>query len=602
MFLVLAAALIAAAAAPTGRFSPESYLEHVRYLASDELRGRGNGTPGLDKAAEYIAAQFQAAGLKPAGDGETYFQAFTLSTGSKLGRRNILTVEVGDTSKEAKMGEDYLPIGMGKESVIEGEVVFAGYGITAEDLDYDDYRDIDVAGKIVLVMAHTPREKDDSSPFGGQGMTMHGEDNTKAINAKYRQAKAILISQNPANHPDADRDLANPTWGSQVDELGIGTFRINRRLAQQILDTAGKSLLELQGEIDERMKPVSFPVEGLRIRIELDVEQVRSRVRNVAAMLPGQDPGVGDELVVIGAHYDHLGRGGRSSLQPSLIGEIHNGADDNASGTAGLIEVARALAAEPGPRKRSYLFIAFAGEELGLHGSVHWISSAGNSMEKIVAMLNMDMIGRPKENQLLLGGTGTSPAFPGLARSAASAAGLELKLSPSGYGRSDHQPFYSKGIPVLFFFSGLHSDYHSPSDDWDKIDAGGAVRILSMVHDVASALNGMDRRPQFTKVKEPEPPHGGGRGAGYGTWFGSVPDMTSEVEGVLFSDVRPGSPAAKAGLQGGDRMIRFAGKEIKNLMDFTFMLRTHKPGEIVEVVVIRDGSEFTVPVTLGIRR
>jgi len=602
MFMLVLASGISVGLTPSGRFSPASFLNHVKYLAGDDLQGRGNGTPGLEKAAEYIADHFQAAGLQPAGDDGTYFQAFTLSTGSKLGRRNSLTVEIHGSSITARLGEDFLPIGMGKDRLIEGEVVFVGYGITAEDRNYDDYRDFDVTDKIVLALAHEPRENDASSPFDGKTMTMHGEDNTKAINAKYRQAKAILITQDPANHPDAAKDLANPTWGTQVDELGIATFRISRNLAQRILDTGKNNLLGLQSEIDEHMAPKSFSIGGVRIRIELDVEQVRSEVRNVVAMLPGTDPQVGSELVVIGAHYDHLGRGGRSSMQPSLIGEIHNGADDNASGTAGLIELAGALGKDPSPKKRGYLFIAFAGEELGLNGSAYWTNNSGHSLGRIVAMLNMDMIGRPKENQLLISGTGTAPVFPGLTQRAASAAGLELKLSPSGYGRSDHQSFYSKGIPVLFFFSGLHSDYHRPSDDWDKIDAEGAVRVLTMVHSIASGLNRMETRPQFTKVKEPTPPGGGGGGTGYGTWFGSVPDMTSEVEGVLFSDVRPGSPAAKAGLRGGDKMIRFAGKDIKNLMDFTYMLRTYKPGDTVEVVVMRDGREVTVSVTLAIRR
>jgi len=599
--LLLCAGAAAAAFPASGRFNPQAYLQHVKYLAGDELGGRGNGTPELDKAAEYIASKFRAGGLLPgAGDG-THFQAFALNTGSELGPGNKLTFRINGQASQAVVREDFIPIGMGDKMVLEGEVVFAGYGITAQEYGYDDYKGVDLTDKIALVLAHEPGENDRSSPFDGAAMTMHGEDNTKAINAKYRQARAILIAQDPANHPDADQDLANPAWGTQVDELGIAAFRISRRLAQKLVGAHGHDFLGLQKQIDDKMAPRSFPLPGVRVRIDLDVKQVRREVRNVVAMLPGTDAHVKDEAVVLGAHYDHLGRGGRSSMEPSLIGQIHNGADDNASGTAGLLELAAALARDPAPRKRSYVFIAFAGEELGLNGSSHWTGHSGRPLDKIVAMINMDMIGRMGNDQVLIGGLGTSPLFPKLVGSAAAAVGLTVKSSPSGYGSSDHQSFYLKDIPVLFFFSGLHADYHRPSDDWDKINAEGATKILDMVYSIATELNGLGTRPQFTKVNEPtQPPVGGG--SGYGAYFGSVPDMTDEVSGVRFSDVRPNSPAAKAGLQGQDVLVRFAGKEIKNLQDFTYMLRTHKPGETVEIVVLRDGKPLTVQVTLESRR
>ncbi len=320
--------------------------------------------------------------------------------------------------------------------------------------------------------------------------------------------------------------------------------------------------------------------------------------------LPGTDAAVGAETVIVGAHYDHLGRGGRSSLSPSLIGQIHNGADDNASGTAGLIEIAAALARDPSPRRRGYVFIAFAGEELGLRGSGYWAAHPGRELAKVVAMLNMDMIGRSRNDQVILGGIGTSPAFAELVKTAGAENGLEVKGSQSGYGASDHTSFYTRNVPVLFFFSGLHADYHRPSDDWERINAGGATKILGMVYTIARRLNAMDARPQFTKVNEPLTTGSSGRGggSGYGAYFGSIPDMTAEVKGVRFSDVRPNSPAAKAGLRGEDILIRFAGKDVASLEDFSYVLRTHKPGDTVEVVVLRDGQPVTVQVTLDVRR
>jgi hypothetical protein len=580
-------------------FQPDAYLRHVKFLASDALLGRGNGTPELDKAADYIAAEFKVAGLQPAGDNGTYFQKFTLTTGGKLGPGNKMSVKLGSGSFEAALYKDFLPIGVGEKTSISGEVVFAGYGISAEEYKYDDYKDFDVTDKIVLIMAHEPGENDASSPFNGRETTLHGHDNSKAANAKFRGARALLIVQDPANHEDATKDLP-VTGGEEIDDLGICVVRITRGLAQRILDSEKKSLLELQKQIDARNSPQSLALRGVELNLDLDVTRTPKEVRNVLALLPGTDPSLANETVIIGAHYDHLGRGGRSSMSPQLIGQTHHGADDNASGTAGLIELAAALAGDPAPRKRTYLFIAFAGEEVGLRGSYYWTGHPTMPLDNAIAMLNMDMIGRPRENQIIIGGVGTSPDFPDLVKNTAQEAGLQVKTSQSGYGSSDHVAFYIKNMPVLFFFSGLHSDYHRPDDTWDKINAEGATRILSMVYSIATRLDAVDQRPQFTKVDEPQARPGGG--PGYGAYFGSVPDMSDDVKGVRFADVRPNSPAAKAGLKGQDILVRFDGKEVANLQDFTYVLRTHKPGDTVEVTVLRDGKPLTVKVTLEVRR
>jgi hypothetical protein len=605
-YFVLSTCLFCALASfgATHTFQPDAYMRHVKFLASDELQGRGNGTPELNKAADYIQAEFMSYGLTPGGEDGTFFQRFQLTTGSRLGPGNKLTFHIGDKSLEASMQKDFVPIAFGEKTSVSGEIVFAGYGISAEEYKYDDYKNLAVTNRIVLVLAHEPRENDPSSPFDGKQLTLYGHDNTKIQNAKYRNARAMLIVQDPANHEDSTKDLADAAAGNQVDELGIPALRITRSLAQRLLDAQSKNLLELQKQIDEKMAPQSFVLTGVRIQVDMDVTRVRKEVCNVAGLLPGNDPAVGEETVVIGAHYDHLGRGGRSSMSPQLIGQIHNGADDNASGTAGLLELAAWLAKDPMSRRRTYLFIAFAGEELGLRGSEYWASHPTRPLQKVIAMLNMDMIGRMHDDQIILGGVGTSPVFPELIKTAAAEAGLKFKTSQSGYGSSDHVSFYTKNLPVLFFFSGLHADYHRPSDNWDKINAAGAAKILSMVYTVASQLNALDPRPQFAKVDDQMTPGNvrAGGGPGYGAYFGSIPDMTDEVRGVRFSDVRPNSPAAKAGLKGQDVLIQFAGKEIKNLEDFTYMLRTHKPGETVEVVVLRDGKPLTVQVTLEVRR
>jgi aminopeptidase YwaD len=598
---IAACLLLAATVAAAPSFSPDAYLRHVKFLASDELAGRGNGTAELDRAADYIAEQFRSIGLQPAGEGGTYFQKLEVAIGSELGSGNRLTLQVGHDTWEAALRRDFLPVAVGEKTRIAGEVVFAGYGISAEEYGYDDYKGLDVTDKVVLVLAHEPRERDPKSPFEGADPTLHGHDNTKAINARYRDARAILIVQDPANH-EAGADLP-PGAATQADELGIAALRITRDAAARLLRASGKELLELQRQIDEKLAPRSFALPGVSVEIQLDVARVRKGVRNVAGLLPGTDARLGAETVIIGAHYDHLGRGGRSSMVPQLIGQIHNGADDNASGTAGLIELAAFFTADPAPRRRSYLFLAFAAEELGLNGSAYFTKNPTRPLEKTVAMLNMDMIGRLRGNAITIGGVGTSPVFRDLVARAAADAGLEPKFSQSGYGSSDHTSFYAKNVPVLFFFSGLHSDYHRPTDDWDKINAPGATKVLALVSSVASRLNAAEERPAFTKVDEPAstgPVRGGG--SGYGAYFGSIPDMTDEVKGVRFADVRPNSPAAKAGLKPGDVLVEFAGREIRNLEDFTYMLRTHKPGETVAVTVLREGKRLPAQVTLEIRR
>jgi hypothetical protein len=305
--------------------------------------------------------------------------------------------------------------------------------------------------------------------------------------------------------------------------------------------------------------------------------------------------------VVIGAHYDHLGRGNFDSLAPSQIGQIHPGADDNASGTAGVLELARLLSPQRGQLKRSILFMNFAGEELGLLGSAGWVKTPTRPLAKAVAMINMDMIGRIRDNKVYIGGVGTGSTFKAVLEQAQKEKPFKVEYSAGGYSSSDHTSFVSKKIPVLFFFSGLHSDYHRPSDTWDKINAPSAARLLDLVEDVAVQLANASEPPAFQVVAEEKPPGGGG-GSGYGPYFGSIPDFGQEVSGVKFSDVKPNSPAAKAGLKAGDILVQFGDKPIKNLYDFTDALRRSKVGDVVEVKVMRDGQPITASVKLEQRK
>jgi Zn-dependent M28 family amino/carboxypeptidase len=582
------------AAVAIADLSSTRYFEHVKYLAGDELKGRASGSPELDKAADYIAAQFRSAGLRPMGDGNTYFQKFELTTGARLGPNNDLQVN----SRKLTINEDFVPIVFSNTARFDGPLVFAGYGITAAAQHYDDYAGINVTGKVVLVLRHEPQESDANSPFEGTNFTTHASFVNKVINAKQHGARGIIFISD-VNHEDEQVGPATKT--AETDDLGLPAFHAKRQPFAELLKAAGKDLSAIQKQIDADLKPQSFDLPAARVSISTDVVRTRRTVRNVVAGLPGSDPALRSEWVVIGAHYDHLGLGDRNSLAPSQAGQIHHGADDNASGTSGVIEIARLAAKNKEQWKRSVLFITFAGEELGLLGSANFVSHPTVPLNNVTGMINMDMIGRITNDRLFVGGVGTSPTFKPWLEDLNKSTRLQLDYSDSGYGASDHMSFNAKKIPVLFFFSGLHTDYHKPSDTYEKINATGAVKVLSLVYLTADKMASEGKRLEYTEVQQPKPGTAGS-GGGYGPYFGSVPDFRDDLKGVLFADVQNNSPAAKAGLKQGDLLTGFDGKPIENLYDFTYALQTKKPGDVVVVVVKRNGQEMKVNVTLEARR
>jgi hypothetical protein len=427
---------------------------------------------------------------------------------------------------------------------------------------------------------------------------------TKAINARNHGARAVVMVNGKLG--DGEEDLLTRFGSvSGPENIGIVFVQVKNDVVEGWLQTAGKSLKDVQDQINSATKPASFPLpQSLHLSLKVDIETTRATVNNILAYLPGQT----EEYVIVGAHYDHLGRGNFDSLAPSQIGQIHPGADDNASGTAGVLELARLLAPQRGQLKRGILFMDFAGEELGLLGSAEWVKEPTRPLEKAVAMINMDMIGRIKDDKVYIGGVGTGSTFKAILEqaqkeNAQKGSAFKVEYSASGYSSSDHTSFVSKKIPVLFFFSGLHSDYHKPSDTWDKINAPSAARLLDMIGNVAVQLANanIEDTPKFQTVVEEKPPGGGG-GAGYGPYFGSIPDFGEIPTGVKFADVKPGSPAAKAGLKAGDVLIQFGDKPIKNLYDFTDALRRSKIGDVVEVKVLRDGQPVTASVKLEQRK
>ncbi len=591
---LLSLALVANAAPQSiGRTDPTSYLDDVKALTASSMEGRGDGTKGLTRAAHLLESRYKSLGLKPAGT-NSYFQPFTVITGAKLKSHNRITVAEGTQKRDLKLNQEFVPFSFSASGSVTAPLVFAGYGATAEEFGYDDYSGMDVKDKIVVVLRYEPPGFAEKS--GNTGLTRHAQLISKAINARNHGARAIVLLNGKLGDGEEDT-LTRFGSVSGPENTGIVLVQLKNDVVDNWFRIAGKSVAEVQGQLNHSTKPQSFVFpDQLHVSINVDIETTRATVNNVLAYLPGKT----DEYVIIGAHYDHLGYGNYDSLAPSQIGQIHPGADDNASGTAGVLELARALAPMKGTLQRGILFASFAGEELGLLGSAHWVQQPTLPLEKAVAMLNMDMIGRIKDDKVYVGGIGTGSTLKAAIEQAQAKSNFKIEYSPGGYSASDHTSFVTKRIPVLFFFSGLHSDYHKPSDTWDKINSQGAARLVDVVGDTGLQLASAPDRPTFIAVVEDKPL--AGAGGGYGPYFGSIPDFGQVENGVKFSDVKPASPAAKAGLKAGDILVQFGDKPIKNLYDFTDALRRSKVGDVVEVTVMRDGKPVQASVKLEQRK
>ncbi|HEV7967527.1 MAG TPA: M28 family peptidase [Candidatus Acidoferrales bacterium] len=579
---------------------PKRYLNDVKALSVPAMEGRGAGTKGIERAASLIEERYRSLGIQPAGV-KSYFQPFTVITGAKLKDGNRLEVESGKSKQGLKLDQDFVPFSFSASGEVTGPVAFAGYGVTAPEFGYDDYAHLDVKDKIVVLLRYEPVGF--AAKSGNAGLTQHSQLISKAINARNHGAKGLILLNGKLGDGEEDQ-LTKFGSVNGPENAGIVIVQAKNNAANAWFADAGegKSLAETQSQINSSSTPASFMFrDSFQISLGVNIEKTRATVNNVLAYLAGKS----DEYIIIGAHYDHLGYGNVDSLAPSQIGQIHPGADDNASGTAGVLELARLLAPRKGQLQRGILFADFAGEELGLLGSAEWVKEPTLPLDKAVAMINMDMIGRVKDEKVFIGGTGTGASFKDLLDEEKSKFPFHVEYSASGYAASDHTSFVGKQIPVLFFFSGLHSDYHKPSDTWDKINAPDAAKLLDFIDDVAVKIDSANERVAFVTVKEEQPAGQaatGGGGSGYGPYFGSVPDFGQEEDGVKFSDVRPGSPAAKAGFKAGDVLVQFGDKPIHNLYDFTDALRRSKVGDVVDVQVLRDGKPVRAPVKLEQRK
>lgn len=583
--------------------SQQRILQDIKYLASDELEGRGVGTKGLDAAADYIRKQFQAAGLKSVLSDNGHFQAFDMPHGKKLGKPNEIVLHGPDgRSAVLAIEKDFMPLSMSASARFDAPLVFAGFGITAPEFTYDDFAEADVKGKILLVLRREPHAGDTDdphAPFMGNLDTQHAALQRKLENAAKHGAAGLIVvsnSQSLKNQPDKllalDYAASNPT-------AILPIMHVTRAVADSVLKPAIKQgLSELEAAINADLKPRTAVLTGWTCSGTVTVEKQYARVKNVLGVLDGAGPHA-DETIVVGAHYDHLGYGGDGSLAPGSR-EIHNGADDNASGTAGLMELARRLARrDPGaPRLgRRVIFAAFTAEESGLIGSRHYVEDPPLPISQTVAMINYDMIGRLRDDKLIVYGVGTATEFKPLLEKLNTDAKFSIRPIEAGYGPSDQTSFVRLKTPVLHFFTDNHPDYHKPTDDWEKVSVEGIDRVVSLTEAIIVALANAPEQPTYVDIPEPPPTSGGDR-----AYLGSVPAFGVEIDGVLLDGVTPGSPADKAGLRARDVIVKIGEHDTHSLEDMQAALVSYKPGQTVKVTVARAGLRITYPVTLGRRQ
>jgi Tol biopolymer transport system component len=594
----------AAAAEFSPQISKADLQREVEWLADEKREGRMTGTAGAQASAAWLGDYFRNTGLKSFG--ASYEFPFEFNAGEHvLPEKTHCEIAIDGGSKtEAALDRDFRPLAFSEDGAAEAEVMFAGYGLAVPEGNgarYDSYEGLDVKGKIVLLFRYVPENVD---PARRAQLNRYAGLRYKAMLARERGAKGVLVVTGP-NSPNAGEVLALTNDGSSAGS-GILATSISGKTAETLLAPSGKTLKQLQTALDEENPHAErgFVLPKVKVRLACGIEHLKKNDRDVIAYLPPQEGG-SDEYVLVGAHYDHLGRGGTSSLQRSgEENKIHPGADDNASGTAWVMELAAALAQErsahPEKFRRGVIFACWSGEEIGIIGSSAFCEHPPVPLNKIVACINADMVGRLRDNKLTVQGVGSSHAWRRLIEKRNVAAGFNLALQDDPYLPTDVTSFYVKNVPVLNFFTGAHEDYHRPTDTAEKLSYDGLERVTNFAEQIIIDLAQTSERPDLAKV-ERSGPTGGGRET-LRAYLGTIPDYTTELKGVKLSGVRGGSPAEKAGLKGGDVIVEFGGQKIANIYDYTYALDAVKIGQPVQIVIERDGQRITLTVTPEARK
>lgn len=604
-------------------------IADVAWLADDARAGRRSGEPGNVEAAAWIATRMTSLGLEPAGDGGTFFQAFPIDLPARDGGGSWIEWEAPLAGEPPEYGQPDLrvpPRARGASSVVPLfcsdaveelaglPLVMAGYGIVSPERQWDDYAGLDVRDCVVLIARGTPSLPAGAAPAAGadghagaHGGAAGGHDAGrgaadpswgasasilfKCLSAKQRGARAVLVAQ-PPDQGGQPLLTFDPGQGGRA---GIGCLMVSAAVAEKLAPgyTARLRAIERAGA------PVRDPLSGLarNVKLRADVVREKGSTSNVLGLVRGD---ARDGLVVVGAHFDHLGRGGHGALDPGAIGQVHNGADDNASGTAVVLEVARIL--RDAPPRSDVLIALWSGEEEGLLGSQHWVRSPTLPLERVRANLNLDMVGRAGAGKLQVLGVGTAAEFAAWMEPAGRAAGLEISasLSGQGLGGSDHHSFLAQRIPALHLFSGTHADYHRPSDDTERVEAAGMAKVTRLCLDLVERTQAVATLAYSAPPAQDTTP-GPGRAGGFAVWFGSVPDYAYDGVGVRINGTSSGSPAERAGFLPGDVLLRLGDIELEAMDDFVYALRTYRPGNVVRVVYRRGEREEETRVTLSTR-
>ncbi|MEM8874889.1 MAG: M20/M25/M40 family metallo-hydrolase [Planctomycetota bacterium] len=586
----------------------------VYWLADEERGGRGLNTDGIEESAQFAALRFAQLGLEPAGE-VGYFDTFTLNAGNTL-IEDETELAFGDTQLTAN--EDYVPYGWSKMGAFEGNLAFGGYSISAERRGYDDYDDADVEGKVVLALRYEPHDEEGASLFlndneqrqMGRNFTRESELFRKARAAEAAGASALLIVNPPMHHEGKNPVDRFSSRGGRA-RVGIPVMQVSPETAGKLLAAAElPTLTELQTSIDSTGKPNTLVGEPVTVAGRWNAESETIIEKNVVAMMRGEGP-LADEYIVVGGHYDHLGKGEYGSR--SGTGPVHYGADDNASGTAAVMAIAELLAEQGNPEGRSVYFVLFSAEEIGLIGSREWVEDAPVEHDDIVAMLNYDMLGRPEDRTLRIGGVGTTQLFESMLDEAIPAAEIDwVDTGSSMDGRSDHAPFDRAGIPAMFFFGSLHDDYHTERDTPDKLDydflARASYASFEILEELRSTTDTLDYRDREQRMADSgQTPSGPQRDPGERrVRLGITPDMSaysdSEEKGLLVAGVSDNTPAQRASLAQGDRILKLGEHDIADINDLQFALEDSEPGktyplhikrgdELKQLSVTFDGTE-----------
>ncbi len=568
----------------------KAILDHLKWLSDDERQGRAAGSPGEEAAGVYIAQRLEALGLKGLGKEGSFFQEFSLPKGFDIRPETRLVAEREGRDETVEFGDDLKPLTLSSAGEVTAPALFAGYGIAAPELGYDDYEGIDAKGKVVVVLRHAPAYEDRKSPFKDpETRRRYAVFEAKVRTAVGAGAAALVIVNDPENVSKPKEDVAMHDVGG--DPSGIPVFHVTLKAGRRLGKVLGLNLQREQNAIDKGLKPRSRDLDGATLSVHALLDAKRLPVRNICGLLEAPRTAEGArEALVVGAHYDHVGLGAYGSLAGSKgDGAIHNGADDNASGSSSLLEVAAFLAARRNGLRRDVLILFFTAEELGLLGSKHYVESPLVPLEQCVAMVNLDMVGRLERGKLQVGGTGTSPIFPELLESKNRAHRIDCKFNPGGRAPSDNTSFYEKGMPVLFFFTGLHKDYHRPSDDWKGIDRKGIERVARLAADVCLDLATRETRPPFTRSDA--------TGLDMGPFLGL--SLEQRQDGVYVIFIEDKSPADRARFQVGDKVEEFEKNPIRSLTSFNQVHGNCTPGQKVVIAVRRGPRLLNLTAILG---